>query len=188
MVRPVIKTLTLNDLYRLPDDGSRHELTQGRLVSEPPPGVRHGRIITSLAFALESYVQSRGSGVVITADSGFVLSRNPDTVRAPDVAFVRRTRYMALLDERGPFLGPPDLAVEVLSPGDRRAGIESKVADYLDNGTMTVWLLDPERQEARIRECNAETVLDRGQSLASSALLPDFALALAPLFRRPWSY
>lgn len=186
MVSPVDKPVTLESLYRLPDDGSRYELTRGHLVAEPPPGAQHGRIITSVVFELTTYVRRHDCGVVLTADAGFVLARDPDTVRAPDIAYVRRERYLSLQDERGLFFGPPDLAVEVLSPNDRPGAVQRKIADYLDNGTPLVWILNPERRDARVYRPGATERVEPDRSLQAPDLLPGFDMPLAPLFRRPW--
>lgn len=178
--------LTAGDLYDLPDDGCRYEICRGRLVAEPAPGFRHGRIVAAIVRELQTYVHQHLNGLVITADSGFLLARNPDTVRAPDVAFVRRERCEALLDEPGHFPGAPDLAVEVLSPSDRERRIARKVADYLDAGTLEVWLADPERHEVRVCTASAQCVRRGCDSLQSPQLTPGLTILVATLFRSPW--
>src|SRR5436309_521326 len=87
------RLFTVEDLYRMPDDGLLYELEAGRLVSEPLPGARHGRVAARLVELLGSFVRANGLGVVLCNDTGFVLARSPDTVRGPDVCFVSRARY-----------------------------------------------------------------------------------------------
>src|SRR5213594_956733 len=103
----------LEELYEMPDDGRRYELVRGWLVSEPPPGLRHGRVIACLVRILHEFAHTRRLGVVCTGDSGFILARSPDTLRAPDVAFLSSERLQKVEDERLCVSGPPDLAVEV---------------------------------------------------------------------------
>lgn len=176
--------LTLEDLYRLPGDDGSHELDCGRLISEPPPGARHGRIAMRLGFALEGHAREHANGVVLTCDTSFVLRRNPDTVRAPDVAWVNRERYLALADESRPIPGPPDLAVEVLSPRDRPNEMHAKVRDYLTAGASLVWVVDPQNRQVCIHQPLAEAdVLCIGDVLTAPRLLPGFSMAISDLFR-----
>ena len=123
--------MTVEDLYRMPDDGCHHELVGGFLTSEPLPGGRHGRVAARIAARLDIHAHACRLGVVLACDTGFILHRSPDTVRGPDVAFVNRERYEVLEDETKAIPGPPDLAVEVLSPSNGPAEVRSKVADYL---------------------------------------------------------
>ena len=175
--------LRLEDLYRMPDDEFRHELVSGRLVSEPPPGARHGRIAANIVVRLGAFAQESQSGIVLTCDTGFVLHRSPDTVRAPDVAFVSRERYLALEDETRAFPGPPDLAVEVLSPGNSHASVHAKVADYLAAGTKLVWVVDPELQQLlTYRGLFSPKTLSGEDLVAADDLLPGFSVRVAGLF------
>src|SRR5262245_41756334 len=110
--------LTIEDYLRIPDDGSRHSLQAGLLIAEPQPFPRHGQIQARLTRLLSEFVDAHHLGVVLT-ESGFVLSRDPDTVRGPDVSFVRSDRFDANEAARGYIRGAPDLAIEVLSPSSR---------------------------------------------------------------------
>lgn len=139
--------LTLEDLYELPDDGTRYELRQGWLVSEPAPGGRHGWIEAALGARMTQHARENRGGVVLH-NASYVLSRNPDTVRVPDISVVGRKRYLALADQAAPIPGPPDLAVEILSPSDRPGSMREKIDDYLDAGTQLVWLIDPAARSA----------------------------------------
>jgi len=138
------RSLTVDDLYAMSDDDLlKHELQAGVLVSEPLPGFRHGRIVATVTWLLGVHVRREDLGVVLTGDAGFVLARGPDTVRGPDVAFVSRERVEHVADPQVAFEGPPDLAVEVLSPSSTPASAHAKVGDYLAAGTRLVWVVDP---------------------------------------------
>jgi len=93
---------------------------------------------------LRGFVERERLGEIVVADTGFVLARDPDTVRGPDVAFIARERYDAAGDPPTAFPGAPDLAVEVVSPSNRAVDIRAKVADYLAAGTRLVWVVDPD--------------------------------------------
>src|SRR4051812_33275237 len=112
--RPVL--LTADEFLRIADDGMRRELVRGEVREMSPAGSRHGRVGATILSRLESYVREHGFGVVFNADTGFRLASNPDTVRAPDVAFVSRERADRVGDVEEFWPGAPDLAVEVVSP------------------------------------------------------------------------
>ncbi len=143
---PPPRLLTAEEFFALPEEiRDRHELVRGRLeeLDTVRPGVRHGWVMVRVACALMDYVEPRGLGLVVSGDAGFILERAPDTVRGPDVAFVRADRVPPD-DELDGFADlSPDLAVEVLSPRDRPGGVQAKVADYLNAGVRLVWVVDP---------------------------------------------
>jgi len=177
-------TVTVEDLYRLPDDGRRYELVAGTLVSEPLPGARHGRVIARITSELRAFAQRQGLGEVVAADTGFVLARDPDTVRGPDVAFISRARYDAAGDPPTAFPGAPDLAVEVLSPSNRADEIHSKVADYLAAGTRLVWVVDPDPDRRTITAYEtllAPRVLGEDDEIDAVDVLPGFRLRVSEL-------
>ncbi len=175
--------MDLEAYYQLPDDGVRHELVNGWLVSEPAPGVGHGRVAARLVSLLDAYVRQHGSGVVLANDTGFILHRSPDTVRAPDVAFIRLDRFRALEDEVGPMPGPPDLAVEVLSPSNRLGEMHGKVADYLAAGAIEVWVVDPQAKRVdSYRELLAPVTRGTGDVLEVPNLLPGFSIRVDDIF------
>src|SRR5437867_1591412 len=132
--RTVAPLLAAEDLYGLPRDERRQELLRGVLVSEPPPGGTHGRLLSRLGALLHEFVRPRRLGIIYGGDCGFILARSPDTVRAPDVAFITMERFQALEDESRYIPGAPDLAIEILSPGDRPGEVHGKVADWLAAG------------------------------------------------------
>lgn len=174
--------LTESDLAGLPDDGLLHELRAGLLLAEPRPFPLHARVQARIVVLVDAFVRARGLGVVLS-DAGFLLARDPDTVRGPDVSFVRRGRWDAVADENRFFPGAPDLAVEVLSPSNRRAELKLKVADYLDAGAAGVWVVDPAEKAVTVYLPGAAPVrLDAGDTLDGGGVLPGFAIQVATLF------
>ncbi len=162
---------------RIPD--KRTELVKGRLVVREPAGYRHGEVAASLTRILGTFVHARGLGSVVAAETGFKLSTDPDTVRAPDVAFIHRDRvpspppagYAALA---------PDLAVEVLSPDDRAGEVLAKVADWLSAGCRVVWVVDPVHRTARVyRADGSESLVAEAEALDGEDVLPGFSCRLA---------
>src|SRR5207248_4392981 len=141
--------MTAEELLNASIPNKRTELVRGVLVVREPPGGRHGSVTMNLGLRIGNYVERTGAGQVFAAETGFTVARGPDTVRAPDIAFVRRER-LPDPDPRGfPDLAP-DLVVEVLSPDDRPGAVLAKVADWLSAGTKLVWVIDPMRRVARV--------------------------------------
>ena len=175
--------ITAEQLYEMPDDGIRHELLRGCLVAEPAPGRVHGRTIANIASILKTFVKSTRSGVVYAADTGFVLARDPDTVRGPDVAFVTNERERQAGSGPPYFPGAPDLAIEVLSPSDRVREVLGKVSDYLAAGSRLVWVVDPVREEIQVfRSPFTPRVLAADDSLDGEDVLPGFSVRVSELF------
>ena len=158
----------------------RTELVRGELAVMLPAGGRHGQLAMRIGHVLAEFVDRHELGEVLAAETGFVLARDPDTVRAPDVAFVRRGREIG----DGFIEGAPDLAVEVLSPSDRPGYVREKVAEWLEAGAGAVWVVDPIEQTAQVHTPNCEpTALASADTLTGGELLPGFELPLAQVFR-----
>lgn len=175
--------ITAEQLYEMPDDGFRHELLRGCLVAEPAPGRVHGRTIANVTAILKAFVKSTRSGVVYAADTGFVLARDPDTVRGPDVAFVTNERERQAGSGLRYFPGAPDLAIEVLSPGDRVKEVLGKVSDYLAAGCRLVWVVDPVREEIQVFHSPfSPRVLAADELLDGEDVLPGFSVRVSELF------
>src|SRR5205807_9748017 len=149
VVSPHAALMTADELLRTHVPDKRTELVRGVLVVREPAGSRHGLVTMNLGAELAVYAKQTGAGSVYAAETGFKLASDPDTVRAPDVAFVTRDRLPPASTTGYPALAP-DLAVEVLSPGDRPGEVLAKVADWLSAGTRLVWVLDPEHRLARV--------------------------------------
>ncbi len=116
--------MTVGELLALPDDGKRHELVEGELREMPPAGARHGDAAAALTILLGQHVRAHRLGRVLAAETGFRISRNPDTVRAPDISFVSRERVPPDGPPEGYWELAPDLAVEVVSPNNTAAEVQ----------------------------------------------------------------
>src|SRR5262245_38661563 len=174
--------LTAEDLQRLQPPDKRTELVRGHMIVREPPGFRHGVVALNIGVVIAQFVRARHLGLVVAAETGFVLFTNPDTVRAPDVAFVRHAKIPDPLP-RGYARFSPDLAVEVLSPDDRPGEVLDKVADWLKAGTALVWTIDPERRSARVYRADGTiTSLTDKDVLDGEDVLPGFTCTLAELF------
>jgi len=173
--------MTSEDLLRTNTPHKRTELVRGRLIVREPAGWRHGLVTMNLATRLGQHIELTGAGKLLAAETGFTLSRDPDTVRAPDIAFVRRER-LPEPSTAGFAEFAPDLVVEVLSPDDRPGETLAKVGDCIDAGSLLVWVVDPERRLARIyrAEGTESTVSDTGE-LTGEVVLPGFRCSLAAI-------
>jgi Uma2 family endonuclease len=174
--------LTVEDLPWLEPEEGRAELVAGTLVREPPPGEGHGGIAAQVAALLLPFVREHGLGWVFV-ETGYVLASDPDTVRGPDVSFVSAHRLVTAA-RRGPYrVGGPDLAVEVVSPGDSRREVADKAAEYLAAGTAAVWVLDPRHQTVTTHLPERRpTTLGREETLHGEPYLPGLRLPVADLF------
>jgi Uma2 family endonuclease len=172
------RLVTAEELERFPDDDYRYELVEGRVIRMSPVGWQHGKVVMRFGAVLADYVHQRKLGEIVT-EVGFVLASNPDTVRAPDLAFMRRERIPAV-DPRGFWRGAPDVAVEVLSPDDLASEIRDKVEEYLRAGVTVVLVVDPDQQTVSIhRRLSPPIVLQgAGAALEIDDLVPGFRCAL----------
>lgn len=178
------KLLKAEDLYEIEaEDGCTYELVRGELVRVTPPGGWHGEVSVETTWHLRTYLSDHPIGRMYT-ETGFILARDPDIVRGPDVAFVREER-LPPPEERGGFLPlAPDLAVEVISPWDRSAEVHEKVLEYLAAGTRLVWVVHPRGRTVTVyRPDGSARVLREGDELDGEDVLPGFRLPVAAIFR-----
>lgn len=173
--------VTAGQLRRMPDDGDRLELVRGHVARMPPPGFGHGVIVARIQSALVPFVEAHGLGFV-TGETGFRLRRQPDTVRAPDVAFVLASRMPPGRLPAGYFEGAPDVAFEVMSPDDTVRAIEGKVRDYLAAGTHTVCVVRPRKEEVTVVMADQPSFTLRVHDVLTLPALPGFRLAVKSLF------
>jgi Uma2 family endonuclease len=174
--------MTAEELLELPDDHMRHELVEGELRTMSPAGGEHGRVALAIGARILQHVDEHGLGLAFAAETGFVLHRGPDTVRASDVAFVAAGRLPAGAGRGFPELAP-DLVVEVVSPSDRASEVAEKAAMWLDAGVRLVWVVDPQARLAAVHHPGGlVTVLRQDGVLDGEEVLPGFRLPLAPLF------
>ena len=181
--------LTAEDLARMPDDAWRYELVHGRLVRMPPAGFDHGSIALDLATAVNTFVREHDLGRVVAAETGFLVSRpgEPDTVLAPDMAFVSSSRIPpAGSREGGAFARlAPDLVAEIASPGQSRRSLNAKARTWIDCGVRLVWVLWPDSQQIDVWEAGRQDpvkTLERDARLDGGDVLPGFSLQLSRLW------
>lgn len=175
--------ITADDLLKKAHDGYRYELAKGELKKEPPAGNIHGKRTMRLGWRLARHVEANDLGVVFAAETGFRLANDPDTVRAPDVAFVTRTRIEEVGEFEGFWPGAPDLAVEVISPGDLYTEVGEKVQEYLNAGARAVWVVDPRRRTITVyRSLTDTTILIDSDTLDGGDIIPGFSCRVAEVF------
>jgi len=179
-----VKTLmTAEDLLHMPKDDMRYELVDGELITMSPTKLWHGIIAGRIARHLSIYLEDHDLGEVVIAEAGFVVQRDPDHVRAPDVAFIAREHLPA--EEEWDAYGEraPDLAVEVVSPDDKVKDVQSKVAEYFAAGAQLVWLVYPwARQVMVYRSPTDVQVLTEEDTLDGGEVLPVFTCPLGAIF------
>ena len=175
--------LNAKELLRLSTTGRRYELVKGELFEIAPAGGRHGGVAMRVGALLDDHVRKNQLGRVFAAETGFILRRNPDTVRAAAASFVTGDRlpdgelpigYMELA---------PDLAVEVASPSDSAREIQEKVADWLRAGTRLVWVIYPATRSATVHVSQDQFgELSEDGTLLGQYVIPGFACDLSELF------
>ena len=175
--------MTADDLLRLPDDGLRHELVRGELRTMAPTGSEHGDHTSVFDGSLGVFVRSNKLGRVLVGEPGFILTTNPDTVRAPDVAFLRNDREPSPRSVRGYYPGAPNLAVEVISPNDLYTEVDEKVAEWLEHGTQIVFVVNPRRKTVAIHYPGQPVrIAGIDDVLSGEDVVPGWALAVRDLF------
>jgi Uma2 family endonuclease len=157
---------------------------RGELTTTAPTSGEHGVAAFNIAGELRAFIKARDLGVGVGAETGFILSRNPDTVRAPDCAFIRKDR----IPKEGPpkkfWPGAPDLAVEVLSPSDSASEVLDKIDEWLTAGTRLVWVVDPAKKTVTIHAPNRHPrKLQLADTLDGEDVLPGLQLPIAEIFR-----
>jgi Uma2 family endonuclease len=174
--------LTLEEYAKLdePDERYISELVRGVVVREPRPGDPHGYVQVCVASALRVWAKKVGARV--TAESGYILSEDPATLRGPDVAVVLVPRRAEGVPG-GWVRGAPDVAVEVLSPSDTSSAMQEKVLDYLGAGSRLVWLIDPRARTVTVLRPDGSARLLRGrETLEGEDVLEGFSVPLTELF------
>jgi Uma2 family endonuclease len=174
--------MTAEQLLRADVPNKSTELVRGRLIVREPPGTQHGRVQSKLNFLVGAFAYSHKLGALFGQDTGFKIASDPDTVRAPDLAFVRRER-LALIAPRGYAALAPDLVAEILSPDDRPGEVLAKIGEWLDAGVEIVWLIDPDRRTAQVyRSDGSVAAVAHDGALEGDTVLPGLTIPLAELF------
>jgi Uma2 family endonuclease len=175
--------ITADDLLNMPDSGMRRELIQGELREMTPTGFEHGCVAGNFSGPLVGYVRDMKLGVVCVSEPGFILATDPDTVRAPDVAFVTRERVASLTNVVRYFPGAPDLAIEVISPNDAYSEVEEKVECWLEAGCRMVVVANPRNRTLKVYRSRAEiSLLTIDDSFDGGEVVPGFSLPVRQIF------
>jgi Uma2 family endonuclease len=180
-IPPETKLITGEELLAMGDIGPC-ELIDGRIVPMSPTGEEHGDIEFNLGAELKIFVRQRKLGRVVGGETGIYIRRNPDRIRAADIAFISKQRSPG--KRRKGFLEvAPELVVEVISPTDTWEDMRSKLKDYFSAGVERVWVIDPENREVLVYRSPKEVeTLGEGDTLTGEGVLAGFALPVANLF------
>jgi len=174
--------MTAEELLALPRGEFRHELINGELITMPLPGSPHGRMAVRLIGPLSQFVWEHDLGEVFD-HSGFQVTVNPDTVLGPDVAFISKSRLREAGEFKGYWQGPPDLAVEVLSPSDRPSMVNRRIASWFGYGVGQLWIVNEKNCTVTVyRSPSDATTFSGSDYLEAQDLLPGFRLSLDRIF------
>jgi Uma2 family endonuclease len=166
--------MTVEEFSRLPGDGACHEINAGELITLPPPKSMHSRLARSVFIAIHAHLQKEGLREVYM-EAGYVLSREPLTIRQPDISVLSKERIQAT-GEDSYFEGAPELAVEIVSPSDSAEDLEVKVRQYLSAGAKQVWVLYPKPRQVYVWGANEVDIF------MGDDVLPGFAVKVSELF------
>ena len=177
-----VQLMTADELLVMPDDGFRYELIRGELIRKPLRGHIHGRVVMDVAGPLYQHVISNDLGIVYAAGTGFLIHQNPDTVRAPDAAFVQQHVENASEIE-GYWVGAPDLVVEVVSPTDSVGYVEDKIVEWIEAGSRMVWVVSSKLRTVTVyRSLTEITTLTERDTLDGNDVLPGFQMSITEVF------
>ncbi|MDQ3696159.1 MAG: Uma2 family endonuclease [Chloroflexota bacterium] len=175
--------MTVEELEQNGGPEGRWELIDGELVEIPPASEKHGRVVMAIGIRVGSFVLGQRLGYVYSSETGFVVSTAPRAVRVPNMSFVRAERLDPDRDRTRFLRVPPDLAVEVISPGDRTSAVLAKAVMWLGAGSTIVWVVDPvARIVTVIRHETSPRLYTRDDTLDGGEILPGFTLAVRDIF------
>jgi Uma2 family endonuclease len=168
---------------KLPRGRFRYELIKGELITMSPAGSEHGALAAIMAALLVQYVRANKLGIVFGAETGFKVAENPDTVLAPDVAFMSRDHIPESGIPKKYWPGAPDLAVEILSPGDTAPEVEVKVGRWLAAGARLVWTVNPKRKSVTVHRASKDSyTLSEADELDGEEVVPGFRCRVSEIF------
>lgn len=177
------KLYTAEDLLRLPDEGMRHELVGGEIKTMPLHGAEHGFVAGNIGSSMGNHVESGTLGRAYATGTGFKIESDPDTVRAPDAAFVSRDRVAEVGLVKGFWPGAPDLAVEVVSPGETHAEVVEKSLAWLDAGCPMVLVAEPQRRVVTVYRSREDIrILTGDEAVDGADVVPGWRLPVAGIF------
>ncbi len=176
------KLMTAEEFSCLPDDGMQHELVRGEVTTLPPANPWHGDAASEIGFVLQAFIRQHKLGHTYAAETGFWIESDPDTVRAPDFAFLSFERLPGRSPERWPEGLVPDLVVEVMSPSESAREVREKMEQWIRAGVRLgiaahprTRSLDFYRPAAEVQRLGPEALLDGGD------VLPGFSCRVADL-------
>ena len=174
---------TATELLRLPRGEFRYELIAGELFTMSPAGAEHGSIAQKIGWRLAKHVEENDLGEVFPAETGFLIARDPDTVRAPDAAFVSSGQLARTEMTTAYYPEAPALAVEVVSPDDTAEAVDDKIRSWLAAGTKLAWVIYPKGRTVTVyRSLDDIQGLSEKDSLSGESVVPGFSCAIADLF------
>jgi Uma2 family endonuclease len=174
---------TAEELLRMPRVQWRYELIDGELRQMSPASHDHGDMAMNIGSRIAQFVRENKLGKAYAAETGFILRRNPDTVRAPDAAYISHARLAQVRPGKGFFPGAPDLAVEVISPSDSYEEVEAKVLDWLEAGTRMVIVVNPRLRNVSVYRGRSDIrILSEHDTLDGSDVLPGWSVKVAEIF------
>ena len=177
------RPVTADDLLRMSGDGRRYELVEGELIDMAPAGGRHGHVAMQIGWRLAEHVEKNGLGIAFAAETGFLLARNPDTVRAPDAAFISAERLPAGEISANFVEIVPDLIVEVASPGDTSSELQTKTEEWLRYGVRMVWIAYPNSQSIAVySSLDDSLIFNVGNEISGDPVLPGFRCPVEDIF------
>jgi Uma2 family endonuclease len=174
------KLMTAEELWAIAGRG-RYELVRGRLIAMSPTSGPHGRTENRVAHWITSFVDERELGEVYVGETGFLIARDPDTVRGADIAFLTK-EHAAQVPSTGYVPFAPDLVVEVVSPDDLWSEVQGKVNEWLAAGAPLVWVFDPQRKSIDAFTPERHWSLKEGDALTGDEVLPGFSVPLSKFF------
>jgi len=175
------KPVTIDDMYHMPKDGRKYELVDGEIVVSPA-GMNHAEIVMKISHIIATYLDDHPIGKVYGDNVGLIFPNG--NLRSPDVSFVRIEK---LPDGKSPVtFGKfvPDLAVEVLSPGDRPRLIADRIGEFLECGVQIVWLVDPQDQTVTVYHSLSNIQqLTAQDTISAEPILPGFTCLVSRIFQ-----
>lgn len=175
--------VTADHLLQIRDGGHRYELVAGKLHKARLADWKHGLVGGQLFSLLGAHVVEQGLGRLLDAGTGFLLERDPDTVRAPDIAFIHRDRFPPESDEDAFWPGAPDLAVDVVSLDDKFAELDDKIQAWLDARSTEVWVVNPKWRNVTVyRSATDIQTLTENDDLCGGDVVPGFRCQVGEIF------
>jgi Uma2 family endonuclease len=185
LVAPEKKAWSDEAFMALPDDGHHYEIVNGELIDMGNSGALHGYVCSLLLAALMSYILPKKLGVILDSSTAFKMKNG--NKRSPDISFFAKERLQGMTELPSGFLeGAPDLAVEVLSPGNTIEEIDEKIAEYFENDAQLVWVISPTQHYILVYRSTQEPdrLLKSADSLDGEDVIPGFTLPVADLFQK----